>query len=129
MDAARDAVAVRKTRKTDTRDASISEDRSTGKRAVNAVGKIEKKETKVARDESFITIPCKTGVPDRVAPIYITRIDAQGRVEARWLCFYCRRTFHRRKPCTGHMGLIQDRKHGCPVLHKEEEDKRRKEFK
>lgn len=75
-----------------------------------------------------ITIPCKTGVPDRVTPIYITRTNPDGTISGRWLCFYCRRSFFRRKPCTSHMGLIPDHKHNCPVLYKEEENRRQKEF-
>jgi hypothetical protein len=76
-------------------------------------------------EELFITIPCKTAdKPDRVTPIYVTRLNPDGTMRGRWLCAYCKQVFHRRKPCCGHMGLIADRKHNCSVLHKEDEERK-----
>lgn len=83
-------------------------------------------ETRESRKETLeITIPCKTAPgPDRVTPRYVV-FERDGKVIAcRWICPYCERKFRRRKPCCGHMGLIADRKHNCPVLRKQEIERR-----
>jgi hypothetical protein len=78
-----------------------------------------------AHKELEITIPCKPAAgPDRITPRYEV-IERNGKVlKARWTCPYCERHFKRAKSCHGHMGLIPDRKHNCPVLRKQEVERR-----
>lgn len=97
---------------------------SSGRKAVRQLPRIAQGTEQIS-EALGIVIPCRSAKgPDRITPIYITRTDSEGRVKGRWLCFWCRMSFKRRKPCCGHMGLIQDRPHHCSVLRKEDEDRR-----
>jgi hypothetical protein len=72
----------------------------------------------------YIVIPCEPAKePDRITPIYVTR-EHNGYIEARWLCAYCKQSFYRRTPCEKHMGLIPNKKYSCPVLEKEDSERR-----
>ncbi len=71
----------------------------------------------------YLTIPCSTGKPDRLTPLYLVETNALGGGEsAIWQCRDCGSVHHTRKSWAKHVGLVVNVMGKCPVLYPPKEE-------
>jgi len=62
-----------------------------------------------------IVIPCRTGKPDRIEPIYRVKVNELGGPECgAWQCAECGRIYHTRTAWKKHAGMVSNIMGTCP---------------
>ncbi len=81
--------------------------RKNTKSAIPVVTRLAKLSANELPETLALVIPCRTGKPDRLEPIYRVKLNELGGVErGAWQCMQCGKIFHTRIAWKKHAGMV-----------------------